>query len=94
MARKNESKSGVTEIGDLRITFLRVPCGPTTIMAQQMQDEKHFTFRKWNPQKLDVPLNEDNDQEFETVCMFCDCCCCECVDKCFQGSFPEIVELV
>ena len=28
-----------SQIGDIRITFERVPCGPTTIIAQQIQTE-------------------------------------------------------
>lgn len=44
------------DIGDLRICWEIVPCGPATILAQQVANEKgQITLRKWNPEKLDVP---------------------------------------
>lgn len=67
------------EIGDIRVQFEHVPCGYTTIIAQQILKGSTFTFRKWNPKKENVPIGENNDPDFQVVCGGCS----SCVDKCF-----------
>ena len=70
-------------------------CGPTSIIAQQIHNGSHFSFRQWNPKKLDVPLDQINDPDEETVCLVCACLpCCTCIDKCFQSIFKETIEFV
>mmetsp|Transcript_35287 Transcript_35287/g.34285 ORF Transcript_35287/g.34285 Transcript_35287/m.34285 type:complete len:122 (+) Transcript_35287:209-574(+) len=53
MARKDGESP---QIGDIRIHMTYVPCGPTTVVAQQIQDDQGLTFRKWNPKKEEVPV--------------------------------------
>ena len=45
------SKNGPeTDVGDVRVTFSYVPCGPTTVIAQQVKlADGTFSFRQWNP---------------------------------------------
>mmetsp|Transcript_20910 Transcript_20910/g.15356 ORF Transcript_20910/g.15356 Transcript_20910/m.15356 type:complete len:212 (+) Transcript_20910:231-866(+) len=40
-----------SDVGDIRVSFLYVPCAPCTIVAQQVRgsDEGRYEFRKWNP---------------------------------------------
>ena len=85
MAKKEREIKSEVGIGDLRVTFYSVPCGPTTLIAQQMKSESGiYTFRKWNPKKVDVPFGVDNDPDLETVCVLCVCCpCSRVVDGCF-----------
>jgi hypothetical protein len=42
--------------GDLRVRFSVVYCGPTSVMAQQIQKDGAFTFRQWNPKNIDCPV--------------------------------------
>ena len=51
-------------IGMMRVYFEYDPCGPATVIAQQVQDDKgKFTFRKWSPfsDYSDI-LNEKKDE--------------------------------
>jgi hypothetical protein len=71
-------------VGDIRISFDYVPCGDTTIIAQQIVKNNELTFRQWNPNKLNCPVEENNDPDHETVCLLCVCCpCARMVDTCF-----------
>lgn len=92
MTRKDDTQIE-PQVGDIRVSYQYVACGPATVMAQQIQ--KHdgtFTFRQWNPKKIEVPVGENNDFEYEGTCLLC--VCCTCVDKCFQSMFPETIEFV
>jgi len=62
-----EDNSRLSEhVGMYRVSFTYDPCGKATIMAQQMQDaEMRITFRKWNPDKIDVPFKESTDVDLE-----------------------------
>jgi len=43
-------------VGQMKVSFDFARCGVTTIIAQQMQDDEEvYTFRKWNPDKINVP---------------------------------------
>ncbi|CDW88063.1 transmembrane protein 43 [Stylonychia lemnae] len=84
-----------TDVGDIRIAFDYVPCGDTTIMAQQIVRNNQYTFRQWNPKKSNCPVEESNDPDHETVCLLCACCpCARVVDSCFQSIFKETIEIV
>ena len=46
LIRKEKATPGNEySIGDIKISFQKVPCGPTTIIAQQAQDEHGFLLR-------------------------------------------------
>ena len=87
---------GHNKSGDLRITFERVVCEPTTVVAQQIQlDDGTFTFRQWNPKKAFVRVGENTDPDIESGCVACGCLpCTQVVANCFQTSFPEAVDFV
>jgi hypothetical protein len=34
VAKKKRPNKGAYDVGDIRITFYKIPCGPTTVMAQ------------------------------------------------------------
>lgn len=54
-----------------------------------------FTFRKWNPYKQNVPEDEDNSPDNDTVCLLCACCpCASCVDSMFSSLIPEVVDII
>ena len=36
IARKKRENKLETEVGDIRVSFFKVPCGPTSIIAQQV----------------------------------------------------------
>jgi hypothetical protein len=61
-------------IGTTRVSWIYVPCGPMTVMAQQMQkgNDKHhrgeYTFRKWNPNHEDALWESDNSAELGPCC--------------------------
>ena len=57
------------QIGDMRVKFDFVECGPLNVISQQMQDDKgRFTFRQWNPERINVPWGEENDSETDAHC--------------------------
>jgi hypothetical protein len=91
---KNLSGQFDHEIGDVRVTFNKVPCGPTSIIAQQTQTGNGFSLRQWNPLKINVPVGMNNDAE-DSGCGICNAIpCCFCIDKCFASMFKETVEWV
>jgi hypothetical protein len=82
-------------VGQMRVCFEYDKCGSTTIIAQQMQDDDEvFTFRKWNPDKINVPFSESTDAEGDNMCTN-PCCCyiCLLVNCCFNVMFEEVVDL-
>ena len=81
-------------IGQMRVSFSHDQCGVTTIIAQQMQDDDEvFTFRKWNPDKIDVPLSESTDAEGDQAYGSPLCCyICMCVNCLFNVMFEEVVD--
>jgi hypothetical protein len=81
------------QIGDMRVKFETVECGPLNVMAQQMQDDKgRFTFRQWNPERTDVPWGEDNGSETDAHCPMA-CVCCFVVEWCFKNAFQDVIDL-
>eukprot|EP00347_Sterkiella_histriomuscorum_P006683 403351833 len=90
-----KKNNGVTDIGDVKVTFSYIPCGPTTIVAQQICDKDNFTFRQWNPKKVALPITQNNYPDQEVVCLMCACCpCATIVDQMFQSMFKETIEFV
>lgn len=81
-------------IGQYRVKFSHSTCGTTTVFAQQMQDEDDvFTFRKWNPEKINVPFKESTDADDDSTCTNPLCCyICLCVNCCFNVMFEEVVD--
>lgn len=82
------------QVGDMRVKFQYVACGEVNVMAQQMQDEKgRYTFRQWNPSKIDAPWGEDNGSETDVHCPLC-CICCFAVEKFMKETFQEVIDRV
>jgi hypothetical protein len=81
-------------VGQYRVCFSYDTCGTTTVMAQQIQDDEEvFTFRKWNPEKLNVPLHESTDADGDETCGNPLCCyICMCVNCIFNTAFEEVVD--
>ena len=47
------------EVGDIRIRWESLVClGKITVLAQQIENEGIFTFRKWNPDQVYAPIGE------------------------------------
>lgn len=81
-------------VGQMRVSFEHEKCGFTTVIAQQMQDnDEIFTFRKWNPDKLNVPYGESTSADGDATCTN-PCCCyiCLCVNCLFDTMFEETVD--
>jgi len=75
------------QIGDMRIKFKYVACGDVNVMAQQMQNEHgRYTFRQWNPTKIDTPWGENNDSDTDASCPIF-CVCCYFVEKFMKEAF-------
>jgi len=77
----HDNISGSSDIGDIRICYFQVPCGPISLVSQQVQDRDYFTFRQWNPKKELLPYGQNNDADYEAVCPGCPCT--GIIDKCF-----------
>ena len=76
------------------MTFEYDTCGPVTIIAQQVQNEDGYhTFRKWNPEKINVPYGQmtDADSNVTTGSPLC-CYMCLCVDAMCDTLFEEVVD--
>ena len=92
-SNKDNSMTG-EHVGQMRVSFENDKCGTTTVIAQQMQDnDEVFTFRKWNPDKTEVPYGESTDAEGDATCTN-PCCCyiCLCVNCLFNTLFEETVD--
>lgn len=60
-----------------------------------MQDEKgRYTFRSWNPKKIDTPWGESNESEVDTSCPMVPCCCCYAVELGMKKFFKEEIDRV
>lgn len=80
-------------VGQYRIKFHYNECGEATIMAQQIQDDEGvYTFRKWNPDKKNVPFGTSTDAEQDTVCSPMCCYICMCVNCLMNSLFEEVVD--
>ena len=84
-------------IGQYRVKFEYEECGPTTIIAQQIVDPNdegsNTTFRKWNPDKPNVPFGESTDAIADDLNRNVLCCyICMCVDCCLNVAFEEVVD--
>ena len=69
---------GLTEphIGQYRVSFYYSPCGPATVIAQQIFDDESdtFTFRNWDLEKRNVPAGQQeatDDATKATSTAFC-----------------------
>ena len=82
-------------VGQYRIKFHYCPCSNATIMAQQVQDnEEQYTFRKWNPQKKNVPYGQSTDGEADSTCGNPILCwICLLVNCIFNAMFEEVVDV-
>lgn len=55
----------------------------------------YLTFRKWNPYKQNVPIDEDNSPDNEGACFLCACFpCATFVDSFFSYLIPEVVDII
>ena len=81
-------------VGQYRVTFEYDTCGPVTVIAQQVQNELgHHTFRKWNPEKINVPYGQMTDADNNSTKGSLMCCyICLCVDKMCDTIFEEVVD--
>lgn len=101
-------------IGTARISWVYTPCLRMTVTAQQMQQlpeesqiggRDDFTFRQWNPYKVDATMGSDNSGSPQQVCpvFFIGWYAIErllffnefdgCVDYCKQGN-TDLEEVV
>jgi len=86
---------GGPHIGQVRVSFQYDRCSEATIIAQQIVGEKdEFTFRKWNPDKLNVAVGQKTEQETEEFSYFGFMCCymCMCVDGWMSFAFEEVID--
>ncbi|CDW83331.1 UNKNOWN [Stylonychia lemnae] len=72
LSKKQTDQRNYAEIGDIRVSFFNVPCGPATVIAQQVQhknpkDEKYFTFQPWDSLNQDKILKESDDQDSNSL---------------------------
>ena len=59
-----------------------------------MQDEKgRFTFRQWNPKKIDTPWGMDIDTVVDASCPKA-CICCYAVEVVMKEFFKETIDRV
>ena len=81
-------------IGQYRVKYHSNECGMATVIAQQISNEGgEQTFRKWNPEKLNVPFGQSTDADADTTCGNPLCCyICMCVNCCMGALFEEVVD--
>jgi len=89
---EESAANGTEHIGSYRVKVQYKKCGPANVMAQCIQNPstKKYTFRKWNPDKENVPFGESVDADGGQT----DCYCyylCNCVNKCCQVVAEEVV---
>lgn len=84
-------------VGQYRVSFHYSPCGPATIIAQQIVDEEsdNFTFRKWNQEKRNVPYGQNVVPDDSVgVSHPALCYMSTCVNHCFDFLIQPVIDLV
>ena len=87
----NESE----HVGQYRVKFHFNEVGKTTVMSQAIKDDEgQFTFRKWNPSKLQVAYGISTDADSDGPCASLACCyLCKCVNCCLNAMFEEVIDV-
>lgn len=79
---------GSNHIGSYRVQLKYAKCGKSNVMAQLIQgSDKNYTFRKWNPEKLNLPAGSDTSQDVGQGC----CYLYKCVNFVFNSLIEEVV---
>lgn len=89
---KNEGL-GTAHHGSYRVRMNYAPCDQVSLCAQLINrdDKKIWTFRKWNPEKINVPVTQETDASNMTD-SDCYCCyLCKVVDFCMDALAEEVV---
>ena len=94
----SSSLSGHAEehIGQFRVRFHYNTCGIASVMAQQVQNnERKYTFRKWNPNKKAVLFGESTDED-EDIAKENPILCfmCNFVNWMMNAMFDESIDIV
>ena len=84
-----------SDIGKYRVKFHYNKCGQTSVLAQQVKDDDgNWTFRKWNPYKINVPYGQGTDAEADsTLGPLLFCYICAIVNCCMNSMFEEVVDV-
>lgn len=92
---EKNNQGGFNNIGDYRVRFSYNKCGETSVLAQQIKDDDgRWTFRKWNPNKLNVPFGQSTDAEADSTWGPAYLCyVCLLVNWMFKAMFEEVVNL-
>ena len=81
----------------MRISFAHDPCGKASVCAQLIKDTKgEFTFRKWNPNRKEVPYYVPTDQMKElwesVTCAWIVCFFPICINHCCREEGQGTIE--
>ena len=93
-ASTDDNDNQEEHIGQYRVRYHWNECGTATIMAQQItDDDDQYTFRKWNPDKKNVPYGESTDADGDAACgNVCCCYICMCINCMMNVAFEEVVD--
>jgi len=88
---KDKVGESAPHIGQMRVKFHFNKCGTATIISQAIKnDDDQFTFRKWNPNKLQVPYGVSTDADASGVCS--GYYLCKIVNCCMDSLFEEVID--
>lgn len=88
-----QSSDADERVGDVRVRYVKAPCGEAYLLGQQCYDAKsNFTIRIWNPEKRDAIYGDDMSADPDRSCGSCSYCyCCSAVNLIMAKLFEETV---
>mmetsp|Transcript_4898 Transcript_4898/g.4518 ORF Transcript_4898/g.4518 Transcript_4898/m.4518 type:complete len:272 (-) Transcript_4898:27-842(-) len=89
VAKKMRMNYMQPQVGDLRVKFTYVPCGPITIVGQQFCFADNFVLRKWKSNRTNYEISKQySSNPFELFN------CLHFIDEFFNQSLPIFTQFV
>jgi len=93
----NTPVSATPHLGAYRMKVEYAPCGDVSLCAQLIKNSTNseWTFRKWNPLKLNLPWGSETSADIDEDCGGSWICyICKIVNCCMDSLFEEVVYLI
>jgi hypothetical protein len=96
-AHEDKTVSATPHLGAYRMKLSYAPCGDVSLCAQLIKNSTNsqWTFRKWNPLKLNVPWGSETSADIDEDCGGSWVCyICKCINCLMDTIFEEVIYLI